>query len=109
MLEDIDAITNVDCSANSVALTFSNSTTFAYTKQMWVGKFIMVTNHMGDCDVELERGVFLVDSLDFDDTSLVATAHSQMTDVSSVAGKTTWYKPIIYSLICASFDRYQVR
>jgi len=88
MLEDIDAITKVDCSASSVALTFSNSSTFAYTREIWVGKFIIVTNHMGDCDVELERGVFIVDSLHFDEIALVITAHSQMTDVSSVAGKT---------------------
>ena len=47
----------------------------------------MVTNHLGECDPELERGFFIVDSISFDNTTLVATASSAGTNISATAGK----------------------
>ena len=89
VLEDIDDITSVDCSLNSVTLKFSTATVFTSMQSAWwsIGKFVMITNHMGDCDVELERGMFLVSSVSFDNRTLIATATSHQTDVSSVVGK----------------------
>jgi hypothetical protein len=47
----------------------------------------MITNHLGDCDPELQRGFFLVGSISYDNITLVATASSSMTNVSNTAGK----------------------
>ena len=89
LLEQIASVSSVDCSAESVAVTFNDSTVFEATERAWSseGTFVMVTNHLGDCDVELERGMFLVKGLSFNNDSLVITANSQMSNVSSVAGK----------------------
>lgn len=51
------------------------------------GEFVMITNNLGDCDLELQRGFFMVESMTFDNKTLVATASSIETDVSSTAGK----------------------
>lgn len=88
LLEGIASVSSVDCSETSVAITFNDSSIFAATQVEWSnGTLILVTNHMGDCDAEAERGFFLVDSLVWNTTSLVATATSSKTDVNSTAGK----------------------
>ena len=95
LLEQIASVSSVDCSADSVAVTFNDSTAFEATQTAWSseGTFVMVTNHLGDCDVELERGMFLVKGLSFNNDSLVVTASSQISNVSSVAGK---FSQILY-------------
>ncbi|KAH8679955.1 hypothetical protein BGZ60DRAFT_428250 [Tricladium varicosporioides] len=90
LLEAIASVINVDCSADSVAMTFDDSSIFAATQNSWnaQGDFVMVTNHLGDCDEELERGFFLVDTLTWDNSSLTCTAHSHKTNVSTTAEMT---------------------
>ncbi|KAH8596648.1 hypothetical protein B0O99DRAFT_509693 [Bisporella sp. PMI_857] len=88
VLEDIDAISNVDCTSNSVILTFADANVFALSQQTWTGKFVFVTNNLGDCDAELERGLFVVDRIVYDVENLVATATSHRSDVASVAAET---------------------
>jgi len=89
ILENVASVVSVDCDAVSVAVTFNDSSIFETTQTAWdtVGDFVLITNHLGDCDVELERGYFLVQSLSFDNTTLVATASSEKSNVSSVAGE----------------------
>lgn len=89
LLEQIASVSSVVCSAHSVTVTFNDSTAFEATEASWsaAGMFVLVTNHLGDCDVELERGMFLVKSVSFKNTSLVATASSEISNTSSVAGK----------------------
>jgi hypothetical protein len=89
LLEQIASVTRVDCSADSVAVTFNDSSIFEATQVSWSGEgaFVLVTNHLGDCDVELERGMFLVKSMSWNNESLVATASSELSNVSSVAGE----------------------
>jgi hypothetical protein len=89
VLEQIASVSSVDCTAESVAVTFNDSTVFEATEASWSseGTFVLITNHLGDCDVELERGMFLVKGLSFNSDSLVVTASSRVSNVSSVAGK----------------------
>jgi len=48
---------------------------------------VLITNHLGDCDAELERSYFLTNSISFDDKTLVATASTQAANISTVASK----------------------
>jgi hypothetical protein len=89
LLEQIASIINVDCFADSVAMTFNNSGVFATTQTAWTadGIVVFITNHLGNCDPELERGFFLATSLSFDNATLIATASSAKANISSIAGK----------------------
>jgi len=89
VLENIASVVSVDCTSDSVAVTFNDSSIFELSQRSWNASepFIMVTNHLGDCDVELERGIFLATSLSWSNESLVCTASSQAVNVSSAAGK----------------------
>ncbi|KAK0118074.1 hypothetical protein ONS95_012382 [Cadophora gregata] len=93
VLEDIASIINVDCTADSVAVTFNDTATFAKAQSVWASKsnasMVLITNHLGDCDAELERSYFLTNSISFDDETLVATASTQAANISTVATYTT--------------------
>ncbi|RDW84804.1 hypothetical protein BP6252_02394 [Coleophoma cylindrospora] len=90
VLEDIAAVTAVDCDATSVVVTFANLTVFNAAQTAWAAEspFVLITNHMGDCDAELERGIFLTSTLTFDTTTLEVTFASEKTDVSTTANVT---------------------
>lgn len=62
LLETIASVISVDCSATSVQLTFNDSAIFETTYAAWTAQdeFLLVTNHFGDCDEELERGTFFI-------------------------------------------------
>lgn len=89
LLEEIASISNVDCTPSSVAVTFNDSSVFAAARSAWTtdGTIVLITNHLGDCDPELERSFFVVDSLSFDNKTLVATASSLKSNVSSTVGE----------------------
>jgi hypothetical protein len=91
LLEQIASVISVDCSNTSVVVTFNNTDAYEATEAAWNAEshFVLVTNHLGDCDTELERSYFLVSSLSFDSTTLVATASSERGNISSTAGKTS--------------------
>jgi hypothetical protein len=89
LLEEIASLINVDCEANSVAMTFNDSSVFASIRGSWSTNqtLVLVTNHLGDCDAELERGFFIAKKLDWDSKNLVCTAKTAKTDVEHTAGK----------------------
>lgn len=88
LLEGIASVSNVDCSATDVAITFNDSSIFELTQSQWSNKtFVLVTNHLGDCDAELERGFFLVDGVNWDNPALVATATSTKSSINTTACK----------------------
>ncbi|KAH6711513.1 hypothetical protein BKA61DRAFT_676713 [Leptodontidium sp. MPI-SDFR-AT-0119] len=93
VLEDIASIINVDCTADSVAVTFNDTTTFEKAQSAWASSsnasMVLITNHLGDCDAELERSYFLTNSISFDSDTLVATASTQAANISTVATYTT--------------------
>lgn len=94
MLENIASISSVDCSSDSVAISFNDSSVFALAETAWSteGPIVLITNHLGDCDAELERGFFLATSVAFDNTTSVVTASSTAANISSVAGMLTLKK-----------------
>lgn len=91
ILEQIAAVANVTCTDDSVIVGFSNATVFAAARSEWssaVSNLVFVTNHLGNCDVELERGWFLVNDVAFDDSTLSATASCEKSDIASTAAST---------------------
>jgi hypothetical protein len=88
LLEEIAAIKDVVCSDSSVVVTFADSAAYEVSVSKWdlLEKFILVTNHLGNCDLELERGLFLVDTVTFDAATLTVTAKTEKTDFQNCAG-----------------------
>jgi hypothetical protein len=92
LLEQIASISNVDCSPSSVSITFNETTAFTTTVAEWSTDtpFVLVTNHLGDCDAEFERGWFLVEGVSSDAGSLSIIATASRGDISTAAGKPNW-------------------
>lgn len=93
-LEDVDDVIAVDCSGNSsVAVTFNNTEAFNDALTQWSGlndSFVMITNHLGDCDSELERSFFVADSdtLGSFENNLTIIARAEKSDLVNTASKT---------------------
>lgn len=92
VLEDIPDVSSVDCDDTSVSVTFSTQNEFDAMQTSWsalADHFVMITNHVGDCDAEFERGFFLADveTLSFDSNSLTVRASVEKTDISSTSSK----------------------
>ncbi|KAK8015823.1 hypothetical protein PG991_008711 [Apiospora marii] len=64
-LEYIDSITKVDCGDDSLTVSFSNDEAYKTAYDSWsaMETLFMITNHLGNCDVEFERGFFKVDKV----------------------------------------------
>ncbi|KAH7381060.1 hypothetical protein BKA64DRAFT_685577 [Cadophora sp. MPI-SDFR-AT-0126] len=78
LLEDIDSISSVDCSTDSVAVKFANQADFEESFADWPSSnFILFTNHLGDCDTDNERGLYVVSSVAFDNATFTVTASSK--------------------------------
>lgn len=88
LLEEIDGIATVDCESTSVSITFSDKDAFDEALEDWSDddSFILVTNHLGDCDAENERGFFLAQSITSDSDSLTVVASGEKSDIESTAG-----------------------
>lgn len=96
-LENVDDVTAVDCSGNSsIAITFNNTEAFDEALTAWRSlndSFVMITNHLGDCDSELERSFFVADSdtLAAFASNLTIIAQAEKSDVASTASKDISY------------------
>ncbi|KAH8591208.1 hypothetical protein B0O99DRAFT_663765 [Bisporella sp. PMI_857] len=78
LLEDIDSITKVDCSTSSVDITFGNTADYEESFATWPSSsFLLFTNHLGDCDTENERGLYVVSRMDFNNDTLTVTASTE--------------------------------
>lgn len=93
VLEDIDDVTAVDCTGQrSVAITFNNTEAFNEALSEWTSTnetLVMITNHMGDCDSELERSFFVTDadSISSFQTNLTIVALAEKSDLVNTASK----------------------
>lgn len=89
VLEEVEAVAAVDCAATSITVTFNATAAFEQTSRDWqaLDDFVMVTNHLGNCDVENERGFFLVDTVTFDAATLRVVANAHKSDVANTASK----------------------
>ncbi|KAI8156514.1 hypothetical protein KHU50_009872 [Colletotrichum sp. SAR 10_65] len=87
VLEEVAAVAAVDCAAESITVTFNETAAFEQTLSDWqaLDDFVMVTNHAGNCDVENERGFFVVDTVTFDAATLKVVANAHKSDVANTA------------------------
>ncbi|WYZ33829.1 hypothetical protein EsH8_I_000105 [Colletotrichum jinshuiense] len=82
MLENIETITDVQCSDTGVVLKFSATEDYNTCLGAWPAKdFIIVTNHNGACDGEHERGIYVVEGYTFDNATLTLTASSSRAEI----------------------------
>ncbi|GFF32048.1 hypothetical protein IFM46972_03417 [Aspergillus udagawae] len=90
VLEDINDLSSVACSAESVTVTFNSSTTFNQAYSSWRrADLLLVTNHLGNCDAEAERGIYHAKSLLFDASTLTITASTSKTNLQEQAKAVT--------------------
>lgn len=90
VLEYIDTIAKVDCGNpddDKMTIFFNSTDALQMAVDDWTSDdgVIMITNHLGTCDEEFERGFFLVETItpNKEDMSLSCTASKK--DLSSVA------------------------
>lgn len=90
LLETISSLVSVDCSSDSVSMTFDSADDLnaAYSEWSSHSSIVLVTNHMGDCDTEFERGFFTADSYTTDSSALTLVASTQKSNINEVACKT---------------------
>ncbi|KAH8666656.1 hypothetical protein BX600DRAFT_436046 [Xylariales sp. PMI_506] len=87
LLEHIDGISSVACSNSSVEISFSSQDAFYQSVAEWVldTDLVLITNHLGNCDSEFERGIFSASGISSDNSTLTVTAESVKTDVAGVS------------------------
>lgn len=103
LLETLSTVVSVDCASDSVSLVFDNSDDLASAYSEWSSHsvLVLVTNHMGDCDTELERGFFTADSYTIDESSLTLVASAQKSSINEVACETQ-IRPLHYPKLSAN-------
>jgi hypothetical protein len=89
VLEEIVSVHSVVCSDAGVVVTFDDLAGYEKSMKEWPssGDFVLFTNHLGNCDAEFERGLFLVGGLAFDETTLTVVATAEKSDFQSTAGQ----------------------
>lgn len=93
LLEAIASIVSVACSADAVIVTFDDAKDLAAAYAEWSGHplLVLVTNHMGDCDTELERGFFTADSFVADASALTIVATTQKSSISAIGCESLFF------------------
>ncbi|KAK2026579.1 hypothetical protein LX32DRAFT_665189 [Colletotrichum zoysiae] len=91
VLEHVDAVKAVVCADDELTVAFSDAEAFGEAVRGWTasadeGGFVLVTNHLGNCDAEFERGFFLATGLTADEGSLSVTVAASKEELASVAG-----------------------
>lgn len=89
LLESISSVTSVDCVSDSVSVTFDTADDLASAYSQWSAhpQLVLITNHMGDCDTEIERGFFTADSYTMDADSMLLVATAQKSTINDIACK----------------------
>lgn len=90
VLEDLAAVSNVECSESSVEVTFNETAEFNEAQTQWTelaDEIVLITNHMGNCDVDFERGFFLadIDSMVFSPSNMTVVMSAEKTNVTLTA------------------------
>ncbi|OBR12725.1 Isoamyl alcohol [Colletotrichum higginsianum IMI 349063] len=92
VLEHVDAVSAVVCSDDGLAVSFSDADAFREAVKDWSesstdGGFVLITNHLGNCDAEFERGFFLATGLTSDEGSLSVTVAASREELANIAGE----------------------
>lgn len=88
-LEYIDTITGVDCGDDSLTVSFSDGEAYKTAFDSWsaMETLFMITNHLGNCDVEFERGFFKVDKVAAGAAANTISCSASKEEIPSIAGK----------------------
>ncbi|WYZ45016.1 hypothetical protein EsH8_VIII_000332 [Colletotrichum jinshuiense] len=90
VLEYVDAVKTVVCGDDELTVTFSDADAFDEAVKDWSESeegFILITNHLGNCDAEFERGFFLATGLQSDKGELSITVAASKEDLANIAGE----------------------
>ncbi|KAE8378042.1 hypothetical protein BDV26DRAFT_262400 [Aspergillus bertholletiae] len=87
VLEYIDAVDSVKCTDESVIVAFKNAAGFETAMQSWSleENLILITNHLGNCDAEFERGFFKVDQIVSNQSNLLITCNASKQPITQIA------------------------
>ncbi|KAK2011539.1 hypothetical protein LZ32DRAFT_659541 [Colletotrichum eremochloae] len=91
VLEHVDAIKAVVCADDELTVAFSDADAFHNAVHNWTassddGGFILITNHLGNCDAEFERGFFLATGLTADEDAMSVTVAASKEELANLAG-----------------------
>ncbi|PHH90835.1 hypothetical protein CDD83_2547 [Cordyceps sp. RAO-2017] len=90
-LEEIGFIDSVKCdsSANSLQVAFKDDKAFKTAQEKWPadGQFLVVTNNMGNCDDETERGFYFAEAVTADEGSRRLDIKGKRTELKETAGE----------------------
>ncbi|KAJ3953848.1 hypothetical protein N0V92_009678 [Colletotrichum tropicale] len=90
VLEQVDAVKSVVCDDNELTVSFSGSEAFDQAVKDWSESeegFILITNHMGNCDAEFERGFFMATGLTPSRDDLSITVAASKEELTNIAGQ----------------------
>lgn len=89
LLESFSTIALVDCASDSISVVFDNANDLmtAYSEWSIHSVLTFITNNMGDCDSEFERGFFTADSFTTDASTLTLVVSTQKSSINDVACK----------------------
>ncbi|KAF4455791.1 hypothetical protein F53441_1990 [Fusarium austroafricanum] len=87
VLDYIDAIVSVECSAGSVKVQFGKSAAFEKAVDSWLDDeaFILITNNMGNCKTEIGQAFYLVNGFTTDRGSKSITCHAAEQQLADIA------------------------
>ncbi|OLN81031.1 hypothetical protein CCHL11_09995 [Colletotrichum chlorophyti] len=90
VLEHVDAVKTVVCGDDELTVSFSDSDAFDEAVKDWSESeegFILITNHLGNCDAEFERGFFLATGLKSNQDDLSITVAASKEELNNIAGE----------------------
>ncbi|KAK1984727.1 hypothetical protein LZ30DRAFT_585594 [Colletotrichum cereale] len=93
VLEHVEAVAAVVCADDELTVAFSDADAFRSAVRDWTasadegGGFVLITNHLGNCDAEFERGFFLATGLAADEDALSVTVAASKEELADIAGE----------------------
>ncbi|KAF4333359.1 isoamyl alcohol [Fusarium beomiforme] len=87
VLDHIDAIVSVECSADSVKVQFGKSAAFNKAIDTWSDDepFILITSNMGNCKTEIGQAFYVVDGVTTDKNEKSITCHAAEKELADIA------------------------
>ncbi|KAF5717937.1 hypothetical protein FMUND_5481 [Fusarium mundagurra] len=87
VLDHIDAIVSVECTADSVKVQFGKSAAFEKAIDTWSDDepFILITNNMGNCKTDIGQAFYLVDGVTTDKGDKTITCHAAEQELADIA------------------------
>lgn len=88
VLDYIEAIVSVHCTADSVTVHFGKSVAFDTAAKTWLGdqSFILITNNMGNCNPKVGQAFYLVDGVATNKEERSITCYASGQDLADIAG-----------------------